>query len=200
MDLCNIRISFIAEGCWYIFEKIQPGSFYILFFLLEHEFADTYCQGQRFCDQFSNSAQQERGSSFGLWAEGSESKPGSDHGSLSASCPETQYWSVITFDTTRPHTFPYFRIWAQGRQGADILLSKTIFITRSAGAGSVFTNCSKPQEPQMEEMCFPSFYYIAVAFFLPLPRFTHLGLSSPSWLPVPHYCRDNHYIHDPQEM
>lgn len=164
------------------------------------EFADTYCQGQCFCDQFSNCAQRERGSSFGLWAEeGSEWKPGSAHGYLSASCPETQYWSVIACDTTRPHTFPYSRIRTLDRQGAHNLLSKTIFFTRSTGAGSVLTSWAKPHEPQMEQMCFPSFYHITVACFLPLRRFTHLGLSSPSWLPVPHYRRDNHHVHDTQE-
>lgn len=46
---------------------------------------------------------------------------------------------------------------------------------------------------------FPCFYYIAVARFLPLPRFTQMALFSPSWLPVPHYRRDNHHVHDTQE-
>ena len=51
----------------------------------------------------------------------------------------------------------------------------------------------------MEEMCFPVFYYITVARFLPLPRFAQMALFSPSWLPVPHYRRDNHHVHDTQE-
>lgn len=47
---------------------------------------------------------------------------------------------------------------------------------------------------------FPRFYYITVARFLTLPpRFAQLALFSPTWLPVPHYRRDNHHVHDTQE-
>lgn len=45
-------------------------------------------------------------------------------------------------------------------------------------------------------MCVPLvFYYITVARFLPLPRFTQMSL----FCSVPHYRRDNHHVHDTQE-
>lgn len=45
-------------------------------------------------------------------------------------------------------------------------------------------------------MCVPPvFYYITVARFLPLPRFTQMSL----FCSVPHYRRDNHHVHDTQE-
>lgn len=77
-------------------------------------------------------------------------------------------------------------------------LLKIILFTCSTGVGSAFTSWSKPQEPQMEEMCSLIFYYITVARFLPQLRFTQMSLS-PSWLPVSHYHRDNHPVHNTQD-
>lgn len=173
MVLSDTRINFIGQVCWYIPKKIKPQSFYSTFcFIQKHGFADTHCQGQCSCDLFSNSAQRECG--FGPWAgEGSGWRPGV----LSASCPETQYWSVSTCDTTRPHTAPRCRIWTLDRWVAANLqrLSKMIFFTCSTGVGSVFSSWSKPQEPQMEEMCFLVFTTSQ------WPVFFHCS-GSPRWL------------------
>lgn len=99
-------------------------------------------------------------------------------------CVLKPYWSVIPCDEIKQCEITHNNIWIR-------LLHHRCWIT-------VFTSWSKPQEPQMEEM-FPRFYYITVARFLSEPGLNQMSLFSPSWLPVPHYCRDNHHVHDTQE-
>lgn len=111
---------------------------------------------------------------------------------------KTSYWSVITCDTRSPHTHSRTvgcELWMVRLQEQ---LLKIILFTCSTGVGSAFTSWSKPQEPQMEEMCSLIFYYITVARFLPQLRFAQMSLS-PSWLPVSHYHRDNHPVHNTQD-
>lgn len=69
----------------------------------------------------------------------------------------------------------------------------------SAGVGSVFYQLIQATGTPNGRNVFPRFYYITVACFLPQAGFTHMALFSPSWLPVTHYCTDNHHVLDTQE-
>ena len=165
------------------------------------DFPDTHCWCRCLFDPFWNCTRPECGSASGVRAEeGSGWGPPSSAPESrvpSASCPETQQWSVMTCDRARPHRRD--RLWTLDRPEAALKdnlfhLQHRCWICLSAADPS-HRNPPPHPPPRMEEMCFPGFYGITVARFPPRPRLTQMTLFSPPWLPVSHYHRDNHHVH-----
>lgn len=103
--------------------------------------------------------------------------------------------SVITRGKVGPHTFS---------TGTGFELVRTFWNTVFCRSQHRCWICPSPADPshrnpKWKKCVSLGFYCRPVACFLPVPRFTHLGLFSLSSLPVPHYRRDNHRFHNTRE-